>query len=257
MKRLIAILCAVGGLAAFAQAKAPAAKAPAQKRLVLHYTFDEPVGKEVKDHSGNNITGTVLLGSEGLLKSVPGRVGNAFFFAGVRNPVKDGLVNPQISTTKVWTPELLDGMTIEFWIKLGPEADWQRGLMNLVVCAPGNYGPPFVVTYLWNMIVVHYEPGKDSNFRAKYSQDIRNQWRHVAITYDGATKTSRIYLDGDLRCEKTGLAMDPPKSKYPTLTVGGAFGGKGSGLNGAIDELKIYNYPMTQEEIIQHAKFTD
>ena len=155
MKQMITLIIALAALAATAQPETTPAAATA-KGLILHWSFDEPVDTVVKDSSGNNVNGKVHPGSPDLLKSIPGKVGNAFFFDGKRDAGKEGLVNPQITTNKFWKPELLEGMTIEFWMQLGPNSDWQKGLMYIAVCAPGNYGPPFVLEYLWNSIVMIY-----------------------------------------------------------------------------------------------------
>ena len=71
------------------------------------------------------------------------------------------------------------------------------------------------------------------------------QWRHLAVTYDGAFH--RLYLDGEFYDESEALLT--PHSEEPLYV-----GRKGSGepeffLNGSIDDLRIYTAKLSPEEI--------
>ncbi|MFC1716025.1 LamG domain-containing protein [Candidatus Poribacteria bacterium] len=70
-------------------------------------------------------------------------------------------------------------------------------------------------------------------------------WYHIANTYDGAT--AKIYIDGVERWTKNiGSPLDVRDSEI-------WLGGSGCHLSaGKIDEVAIYNRPLTPEEILQH-----
>jgi len=75
------------------------------------------------------------------------------------------------------------------------------------------------------------------------------QWHHVAATYDG--RMMRLYLDGleVASLEATGLigtTQDPLfiGTKASSVTVAGDY------FKGLIDDLRIYNYPLSEQEIL-------
>jgi len=83
---------------------------------------------------------------------------------------------------------------------------------------------------------------------------LRSQWAHIATTYDSTTKTTRIYIDRALKGEVVRQALVPPTSQSPEVTIGLGWGGSSCGFTGILDKIKIYNYPLTPEKIIEHAR---
>lgn len=87
----------------------------------------------------------------------------------------------------------------------------------------------------------------DGNIRDAVGGDLRdNSWHHIATIWNG---TSRIfYIDGV-------LVGSDPLSGAPThitgdLLVGNYGVGHDRGFHGKIDEVKIYNRPITSEEVL-------
>lgn len=77
----------------------------------------------------------------------------------------------------------------------------------------------------------------------------RGEWHHVAATYDGTTW--RLYVDGVLDGEATVNAMPRADSIHP-FAIGTAITSKGEPrgfFSGAIDELRLWNYARTADEI--------
>ncbi|MFC1623922.1 LamG domain-containing protein [Candidatus Omnitrophota bacterium] len=79
---------------------------------------------------------------------------------------------------------------------------------------------------------------------------IYNVWSHLAYTYDGST-TAKIYLNGALiYTGSTGAVLD-------TLTGYDAYigarnnSGYNNGINADIDDVKIYNYVRTADQVMQ------
>jgi len=82
------------------------------------------------------------------------------------------------------------------------------------------------------------------------------EWYHIVSMYDGATL--KIYVNGDLNAEET---FDPSTgiSVLPySLTIGYDMYGQGSNyLKGNLDEVKIFNTVLTEDEIGQlYSEFT-
>ena len=71
------------------------------------------------------------------------------------------------------------------------------------------------------------------------TDNIRRNWYHFAVTFDG--KTMRIYIDGQLNSE---LSNDIPIAPSEADLV------MGQGFSGTIDEVRIYNKALSQDEIL-------
>jgi hypothetical protein len=77
----------------------------------------------------------------------------------------------------------------------------------------------------------------------------RGEWHHVAATYDGTTW--RLYVDGVLDAEATVNATPRADSVHP-FSIGSAVASDGvphGFMQGAIDELRVWNRARTAEEI--------
>ena len=78
------------------------------------------------------------------------------------------------------------------------------------------------------------------------TDNIRRKWYHVAVTFDG--KTLRIYINAQLNGE---LPNDVPiTSAEADLVIG-------QGFSGIIDDVRIYNKALSQDEIEAAMSFAD
>ena len=76
-----------------------------------------------------------------------------------------------------------------------------------------------------------------------------NQWTHVAITNDG--KTAKTYINGKLAAQgATGGNLIVNNS--PLYVGCNLDNGKGNNFNGALDELRLWNYARTPQQIRRH-----
>src|SRR5687768_5750958 len=75
-----------------------------------------------------------------------------------------------------------------------------------------------------------------------------NKWTHVAITYDAATTTMRLYRDGVLVNTNTAVA-----SNYTSeATYIGSHSAGSSLIQGMVDEVRIWNIARTQAQLKQN-----
>jgi hypothetical protein len=70
-------------------------------------------------------------------------------------------------------------------------------------------------------------------------------WIHVSFTYDTITHVARLYVNGQLKDEKTGIS--PLRSGNPPLYVGG----NAEKFHGAISDVCVYNRALSSNEIQQ------
>ncbi len=203
--------------------------------LVLHLSFDELNGDVAKDLSefGNDAT---LKGKTNL---VNGKFGKALDF--------DGASYGEIADDN--SLDIVDGITVQFWANLrpsagGPGSDVQTGLEKGTGWKAGLY--TLAAWYRGGSILQFFDlPAncRDLNIGGNIQDET---WHFLAGTWDGTT--IKLYIDGELdkelECKGTLKPNDDP------LFIG-ARGGNQRFVNGALDEIKIYNYPLTKEELIK------
>lgn len=74
-----------------------------------------------------------------------------------------------------------------------------------------------------------------------------NKWTHVAVTYDAATTTMKLYRDGTLIATNSAVA-----SNYTSqVTYIGSSSAAAGYFQGSVDEVRIWNVAKTQAELKQ------
>jgi len=199
--------------------------------LVASYSFDEGMGTNVTDSSGNTNNGTI-----GTATWTPyGKYGGALVFDGITSfvTVKDSA-----------SLHLTTGMTLEAWVNPvyngsdagGDYADiiYKKGdNYYLEGSSPDNYAPAGGGTFGSTDIAAYGASGLPDN-----------QWSHVAVTYNGSEVL--LYVNG---VQVSSLAQSGS-----ILTSSGALqiGGDttyGQYFMGKIDDVRIYNYALAPAQI--------
>ena len=187
---------------------------------------------------------------------VPGKSGKALSLDNAKEKMSPK-ENPNagIDIGAFWDDDFAKAMSIEVWVKIGADVEYRRCLMYILQCG-GQYGPGFSLYYNWQWFQFLTGPGgksKETLVVQAPVADLRDQWVHVAVTYDGGKKTARVYINGECIQEKTGFVITPPRNRKQPMAIGRS--GLSRGWRGCIDELKIYKRVLTPTEIFEHAKF--
>jgi hypothetical protein len=201
--------------------------------LVAAYGFNEGTGSAVSDVSGNGISGII----HGTAWTSGGKYGGALSFDGSSSYVDLG--NPTAL-------QLTGSMTWSAWVKAAanPPDDGQ------IVAKSDDTSPGW--QFKTSPDTGPHTFGVAVSGAQRYSALTRslNVWYHVAGVYDAAARTLDIYVNGVLN--NGTLVNTVPASQNNTsvnMMIGRRGGGFGYYFNGIIDEVRIYNRPLSAAEI--------
>lgn len=200
----------------------------AQESLVGYWPFDEGIGKEVNDLSGNGNDGEFVESP----KWVSGKYETALEFDGkgsyVLVPDNDSL-------------DLTDAATYMVWFSLNEVPSSRKMRMmskNDSVFVIFDFGSPDSLDFL-------VKPNNDFAESTTVDWNL-GEWYHFAGTYGG--DTLRIYINGKLEGETEGVPEIAPSDLELWI---GADDWNPNFFPGAIDEVRIYNKALTEVEINQ------
>ncbi len=199
----------------------------AEDALVGYWPFDEGVGEDAEDGSGNGLNGVL----EGEADWVVGKFDKALDFGAgggyILVPDDDAL-------------DLTTGLTYMAWFNLNEAITGQRRMMskNNSVFVIFDFGLPTSLDFL-------VKPGND--FVESTTIFETGEWYHFAGTYDG--DSLRIYINGEMEGEKGGVPEI--ETSDLDLWLGADDWQAGTDLPGVLDEVRIYNKALSDGEIKQ------
>jgi hypothetical protein len=169
----------------------------------------------------------------------PGVVGQAFRIDGA-----SGRINvPDNDAFK-----LVDALTIEAWVKLINRVDGLSLMMR-------GDDRPGLDPYFMGVGGGNLDFGISDEVDSDYVSTpmLLNQWIHVAGTFDAASGSIKLYVDGELKAQKT-TTRRPARDLNPNFSPGLGIGNvQGSWINfpwdGWLDEVSLYNRALTAEEV--------
>ena len=195
--------------------------------LVGAWSFNEGSGSTAGDASGNGNTGTI----SNAAWTGSGKFGHALIFNGT---------NARIDVPNSSSLQLSNGMTLEAWVD--PSAVSNRW-GDVIYKGRDNY-------YLEGSSEIGRAPAGGGIFGGGGATAFgsaalpANTWSYVATTYDGTTL--RFYVDGTLVSSQPAAGMIA-SSTNPLQIGGDSF--YGQYFNGAIDEVRVYNNPLSSAQI--------
>jgi Concanavalin A-like lectin/glucanases superfamily/Secretion system C-terminal sorting domain/NHL repeat len=134
-------------------------------------------------------------------------------------------------------PNGSDPRTISIWIK--PNSVNNDNIIFTYGSSSGNfaYGASFNATNVYN-----YSFTTNLAFA---NPTTANTWKHIVVTYD-ASKVAKIYVNGVLGSQGTYASWNTATGAF---CLGNSFTTTTGAFNGAVDDLKIYNYALTATEV--------
>ena len=138
---------------------------------------------------------------------------------------------------------ITDAITIETWIRLNSDLDTTYMIVEKGYDNP-DYIPYFLRVNDNRNVVFGF---KSASYRTITSTTVLTvgEWYHIVGTWDGSIV--RIYVNTILKASTFGTLTNDPNQD---LTIGRASWDPVGGMfKGTIDEVRIYNRSLTQEEI--------
>ena len=200
--------------------------------LVAYWSFDEGSGQTAYDASGNGNNGTLTNGP----KWTKGKSGSALQFDGTDDYV-------EVSDDE--SLDITDAITIEAWVKAESAnfgTDWIRSIIKK------DYAYILRIEEGTNKLSFHVWTNNTADSQCEVSLSwTTGEWYHVVGTYDGSYQ--RIYRNSQVvqTKELTGTIDTSTKN----FLIGGITTGAEQ-LHGLIDEVRIYNRALSEEEIRYH-----
>ena len=195
---------------------------------VAAYSFDEGTGAAVSDTSGRGNHGTTTSTTWGA-----GRFGGALSFNGTSS---------WVTVPDSASLDLTNRITLEAWVNPAVLS----GAWRTVIFKQTNNGMAYALyaANAANRPLGQVQIGGEQNAIGPSALPL-NTWTHLAATYDGAAV--RLFVNGTQVASKTQTGNAAVSTGV--LRIGGNSIWTNERFNGRIDEVRIYDRPLTAAEI--------
>jgi hypothetical protein len=209
--------------------------------LVAWWKFDETSGAKVADSAGSGYDGTVVHGKP--VWDPDGKHGRCLNFDETYG----------FSIPKEVFSSIDKAITISVWV-YGNQR--QRKHSDVILQAGvGDAGKPYIVSIYtdWLDYGLKFATGIGEPDRLEFNpgtpEDWTGRWNHYAFVKDADAGFQRIYLNGRLVADQTGTTAS--MAGVGAARIGIAPDRFGDQYIGKLDDLRIYNYAFSAEEIQQ------
>ncbi len=229
----------LGGLILLAAVMAgpPAQAQDISQGLVLRWSMDETMGLVANDATGQGRHGTLVNCWDEYSHWVAGKTGNAVSFSlSVSNYLE--VANLPETTSTTWSA----------WVNLTTAVNYSAIMSSAYVGVPagqaghsmgfGTGGQALQPRVLWNHnqgLVTLLSP----------TPLTLQEWHHVAVTVDAASSNIVLYVNGEQAAAATNAVARP----FTTVNLARREATAANYLDGAVDEVRIYNRALSQVEV--------
>lgn len=130
--------------------------------------------------------------------------------------------------------------TVSYWIK----ANNQKNNYNQgIIFAVNVYSHEHLISDNCLLTIYRWNGATNYNY---YLKNCRDSWYHIVETYDDYTKVSRLYINGEYIKRHVGTKTTGDTG---IIYIGKSNDGTDRYFNGTIDELRVYDKILNEEEI--------
>jgi hypothetical protein len=199
---------------------------------VAEWKFDENTGTTANDTSGNNNTGTLTNSPTWS----PGKLGSAVRFDGV---------DDYVSVTSIASIRNISAITLSAWIK-------RNSSNGIVTISQMNDNSNRLDFEFWNDGNVYFAVGNGGNAYGYVAHNDTN-WHYVTMVFDGTQSGNsnrlKAYIDGIPQTLTYSGSIPTTTANLTTNFEIGRLPMSAAYTNGAIDNVRIYNYARTPAQI--------
>ena len=215
---------------------------PTDEGLVAYYPFDG----NANDESGNQNHGSVRSGS--LTSGCSGESNSAYQFGGTSRP---GSIYIKNSSSLY----IGDGWTFSAYVKPysqsgmnGYGSSSSQGIHTILAHSHDRYG--FCIMYQlkenqFSIWLGAHNQSWCSGISAKATGDYLNQWVHIAFVFD--KNEFRVFINGQRITTKKVVPNFSTANRQDWYL--GKFSDSWYPMNGALDEVRIYNRALSDDEV--------
>jgi hypothetical protein len=142
-----------------------------------------------------------------------------------------------------------DGFTASCWYKSDTDVGWRYPMIKLD--EPDAEDASTWRGYLFGInaggVAVVVNPNWQWVGSAAGVNYADGQWHLMTATYDPSDSSLTYYTDGDYTWEITVTGLSIPPALPAPLCIGGRDGD--SSVNGTIDDVRVYSYPLSSQEV--------
>jgi hypothetical protein len=204
--------------------------------LVFYWNMDNTTSFEALDYSGNNHHGALVNFPFDGSQQVSGFIGNALHVQSINGSL------PQVVVTNL---PMITNLTWACWVKAKPSGNSCAMSSSFPGAAAGStlgFGSganDMHPRILWNNGVA------STTLQGPEALDY-NDWNQLGCTYDGASTTMTLYLNG----KPSGVNNVCSSTPFNLIAVGIRLATQAFNMNGDIDEVLCYNRVLSPGEMV-------
>jgi hypothetical protein len=221
---------------------------------VAWWKFDECQGTTAYDSSGNGNSGTITIGAT-IPQTTTGTCttptdGSGAWYNGHEGKFNSSLkfdgADDYITSSANWSNKFSNGITLSAWVKFPNTTNYWR---SITIENAANTEYDVWIQAQISSGVVQFGSGGAGHYKNGSTNVSDNSWHHIVGVTDYTSGGTKIYVDGK---EDGGTVSGTPSytaTKGP-LDIGKLMaGGSPYYANGQIDDVRVYNYALTDEQI--------
>ena len=216
-------------------------------KLVAYYKFNEGSGTTIYNGSiGSSLNGTLGTGSSAPAWTNNGKFNKALIFNGTTSKID--LPNDIVSVSNIRT----NGITYSAWIKTSNNSQIQRIVGQQISNGYSDYSSGGLgINSSGKAQMISYDDSGSYKYMESTTTLQNNIWYHIVGTYNSSDQKMRIYINGELEGNPISIVTFSRLFTNASNRIGLKDYVTPYSFVGSIDEVKIYNTALTDDEVKQ------